>query len=330
MHLMVERVRKCPNCGANIEASRFARSILCPFCAGVVLLDPNVVEVARYRSARADWEDPGSQGFPNASRIGDTSVQIGPMVAVGAVSDVHVAVRARAPSELLLVRLLRAGSAPDHFDRAWGTLHRLQSSKAAGAAMLRRISEPVTRGIVENGPYSGRVALVFRPAHGYPGTLADRRRPVDPRATVWVWRRMLEALTFIHASGMVHGALLPPHVLLEAGEHGARLVGFGNAGAPGVVPAAEAAWSPLFGGPTSKGEDLRTSARTIVWALGGDPSRGLAEVPAPYAAVLRAVVNEGATPQGDADAWAIRDRLGAVAEASFGPPAFCPLIPRRR
>ncbi|RFU37608.1 molecular chaperone DnaJ [Actinomadura logoneensis] len=43
---------------------------------------------------------------------------------------------------------------------------------------------------------------------------------LDPRDAAWMWRRLLVALGFAHRAGVVHGAVLPEHVLVHPGEHG--------------------------------------------------------------------------------------------------------------
>lgn len=52
------------------------------------------------------------------------------------------------------------------------------------------------------------------------------RRPggLDPRDAAWMWRRLLVALGLAHRAGVVHGAVLPEHVLIEPGDHGVVLV----------------------------------------------------------------------------------------------------------
>ena len=47
---------------------------------------------------------------------------------------------------------------------------------------------------------------------------------VDPRDAAWMWRRLLVALGFAHRAGVLHGAVLPEHVLIHPGEHGLVLV----------------------------------------------------------------------------------------------------------
>jgi hypothetical protein len=187
--------------------------------------------------------------------------------------------------------------------------------------------------VVEAGAWKGRPAIVTRWAHGYPTTLAGLP-PLDAAASVWVWRRVLEALAFVHASGLVHGAITPAHVLVEAGEHGARLVGFGNAGAPGTpIGGIDPRYRALYPDTLQREglsvrDDLRMSARALAAAMGGNPTTGEVAAPEPYAAVLHAVATFGRTPQGDGDAWSIRERLDAVGRAAFGAPRFRPLVPK--
>ncbi len=51
----------------------------------------------------------------------------------------------------------------------------------------------------------------------YPGGL-------DPRDAAWMWRRLLVALGFAHKAVVLHGAVLPEHVLIHPEEHGLVLV----------------------------------------------------------------------------------------------------------
>lgn len=40
----------------------------------------------------------------------------------------------------------------------------------------------------------------------------------------WIWRRVLVALSFAHTQRIIHGAVLPPHILLHPDQHGVVLV----------------------------------------------------------------------------------------------------------
>ncbi|MGH3242707.1 MAG: molecular chaperone DnaJ [Spirillospora sp.] len=47
---------------------------------------------------------------------------------------------------------------------------------------------------------------------------------VDPRDVAWMWRRLLVGLGFAHRAGVLHGAVLPDHVMIHPGKHGLVLV----------------------------------------------------------------------------------------------------------
>jgi serine/threonine protein kinase len=47
---------------------------------------------------------------------------------------------------------------------------------------------------------------------------------LDFRDVVWMFKRTLVGIGFAHKNGVVHGAILPPHVLVHPIEHGAKLL----------------------------------------------------------------------------------------------------------
>lgn len=331
---MAETVIRCPACGAPlVPPSRFARTMVCAFCAAVVTLDPSVVKVARFREARADWD---GLSLPRSSIVGGKAWSLGALLGRGDVSDVFDGERlhgatggARPAGERAVVKVLRSESDLPVFDREWATLSAIVNSAAPGApAFSRRVPEPVTRGVIEAGPLAGRHVLIVRATPTFRFTLQQIRRDGAPdmaRASLWVWRRVLEILTFLHRAGLVHGAILPPHVLVQDDDHGARLVGFGNAGGPGsprLTTSLDFATCYPSGEP-SAASDVIMSARTLLWLL-GDAQGPPAGLPAPYARTL-ADASRGAF----SDAWALREHLGTIARQAFGAPAFCPLVSAR-
>jgi hypothetical protein len=336
----MERVLKCPQCNGPLAPSRFARSAVCAYCGATVQIDPASVSAATYREAFRAWNAPASHGFAAWLSIGESHWAPGPLLAHGEVAEVHQARRARWPSERAVLKVLRERKDAAVFDHEWEVLQAVRRSEASGAdAILPRLPEPVVLGEIEAGAWRGSRAMVLRWAHGFEHTFeaVARANPrgIEPRASIWVWRRILEALAFVHASGFVHGAVLPPHLLVERGEHGVRLVGFGHAeraaeplrarveGFGSFYPAALSAGEPLL--PSA---DLAMSARCVAALLGGDPASGTlpAAVPEPVASLVRRVA--GADPRRPPEfaAWALRERLGALAAEVFGPPAYCPIV----
>lgn len=47
---------------------------------------------------------------------------------------------------------------------------------------------------------------------------------VDFRDAAWMFKRCLSGLGFVHQAGIIHGAILPPHILVHPVNHGATIV----------------------------------------------------------------------------------------------------------
>jgi hypothetical protein len=196
----------------------------------------------------------------------------------------------------------------------------------------------VLHGDLGPGLHASASASIFRWQSGFRHTLEGvlRAHPggIPPRASIWLWRRILETLSFIHASGVIHGAVLPPHLLVQDNEHGVRLIGYSCAGRAGkklpVLSRDFEAFYPRLpeSVPTLSPQlDLVMSARCIVAVLGGDPATGSLPkaVPAPLAEIAQRIARSDPATASDGNAWAIREELGEIADRVFGPPQFIPI-----
>lgn len=334
---MVERVLKCPHCNAPLTPpSRFARSAVCAFCGATVQLDPTAVSSARFREAFQAWNQPSTHGYTVWWSLGNAHWAPGPLIARGELSDVYVAERARWPTERVLLKVLRNPDDAPLFEHEWDVLEQLQCSTANGAATFTtRLPQPVARGLLHGGPHAGAHAMALRWPGGFLHTFEAVRRAyptgIDPRVSIWMWRRILETLSFLHRSGVVHGAVLPQHLLVQHREHGVRLVGFSCADRAGarlraVCTSAQDYYpdSLLSAETLTPAADLMMSARCIAAVLGGEPSRGT--VPDAVPGALAALVRRVATgEESGGDAWTLRERVGEVSARVFGRPGFHPL-----
>jgi hypothetical protein len=240
----------------------------------------------------------------------------------------------------VILKVLREEQSRDRLDNEWDCLQSLQKSKARGADMFTTLlPQPVVHGDLTAGVFAGRGVSIFRWASGYQHTFADvfQSYPegIPPRASIWVWRRILEILSFIHASGMAHGAVTPPHLLVHDNEHGVRLVGYSHAGRLNekkmtildgyeqFTPQPVESWDRL-----SAGLDLVMSARCIAVLLGGDPESGSLpdSVPGPLAGLVQRVALANPAAAAKENAWAVREELGQIARNVFGPPQYIPIV----
>jgi len=120
-------------------------------------------------------------------------------------------------------------------------------------------------------------------------TLAEIRSQypngLDARHVAWIWRRLLSVLGFVHGQDVVHGGVLPMHVLVEPLEHKLLLIDWCCA-----VDQASKSRQPiaiLAGGyhewykredalrlPPARGLDVGLGARCMIELLGGDAELG--------------------------------------------------------
>lgn len=322
---------ECPRCHAPLAPSRFARQTVCPYCGATVRVDPSAVETRRFREALAGWNDPSRHGFSQWLTLEGRHWSPAGLLARGATCDVYLAQRARWPTQWVVLKLLREPSQAARFEQEGA---RLTTLARAPFHLGVRAPALVQRGTVSAGLHAGKAALLYLHEPDFPNTFEAVRqalpRGVDPRCAIWMWRRVLELLSALHQEGLAHGAITPPHLLVQENDHGVRAVGFGCAGPFGSPVAAR---DPRYPGPEAGGlsaqRDVQMSARCMAYVLGGDFTQGdvPASVPEPLARCLREV----ASGQDGSGAWPLRERLGALARQLFGAPSFHPLVlPRGR
>ncbi|MFC3503650.1 serine/threonine protein kinase [Micromonospora krabiensis] len=146
---------------------------------------------------------------------------------------------------------------------------------------------------------------------------------VDPRDAAWMWRRLLVALGLAHRAGVVHGAVLPRHVLIEPDAHGLVLVDWCFSTEPGglvpaLVPGQEDFYPPEVAGkrPCGPGTDIALAARCMTWLTA-------ARVPAELRAFAAGCQRPALADRPD-DAWRLLRELDEVLGRLYGPRTFRP------
>jgi len=134
---------------------------------------------------------------------------------------------------------------------------------------------------------------------------------------------------------MVHGAVLPPHLLIQENEHGMRLVDYSCCGRIGEKVQTVSKGFESFYPQVKQSKlaltpqlDLAMSARCMAAALGGNPENVSlpSEVPAPFAKIVQRIAQIKPTGTPSEDAWNIREELGEMAKKVYGPPQFIPIV----
>jgi len=333
----IERALICPQCNAPLKANRFASSVVCSYCGTTVRLDSSSdISAARFHESFRFWNSPQTYNIPAWISLGDRHWALGKQIGRGEISDVFKGERARWPTELVVIKILRDEKDAGAFDNEWKSLQALHQSKARGADdFTTLLPQLALHGEISFGANAGRRVNIFRWISGFKHTFEDVMQAypqgMPHRASIWIWRRILETLSFIHASGMAHGAVTPSHLLVQENEHGVRLVGYGASGRIGEklqTPSktyasfyAHAGRAPLTLSPQL---DLAMSARCVISLLGGDAEAVTlpSATPAPLVNVLRRVAQGSANET----AWDIREEIGDLAKQVYGPPQFTPIV----
>jgi len=208
------------------------------------------------------------------------------------------------------------------------------------ARALRTLAD---RGDPRYLPYVPRLVDSFR--HRDPATGAQRRVNVvaavsglrsvheihdaypsglDARDAAWMWRRLLVALGFVHRAGVVHGAVLPGHVLIEPAGHGVVLVDWCYAAfgpgdpVPALVPAFTDWYPPEVRQrqDTGPGTDIAMATRCMTYLMGE-------RAPEPLRAFAAGCTLPALRQRPD-DAWRLLGELDDVLARLYGPRTFRP------
>jgi len=335
---LAEHAISCSQCGAPLQPSRFAHVAHCSHCGGTTFLDEDTVSAAPFREALVEWNSPLKHGFTSWLTLAGSHWSPGRRLATGDFSDVYEIRRARRPSENAILKVLRSKNDRARFDREWDALDQFWKALQESPDPTRaRFPTLALRGEVTYGPYSGRNAAIYRHPNGRFFS-ADRLRRalpagISPRSSIWVWRRLLESLSLMHALGMAHGAVLLRHILIETGEHGARLIGFNCLGRFGTelkpITEGDRDYYPANCDQLSAATDVVASARCMSQLLGGraDGSRMADHVPPALRELVERTAKSNSNRIDGVTAWNLRERLGELARATFGAPMFCPIAP---
>lgn len=325
---------RCPTCSAPLPPPPPVGVVRCSHCEA--LLAPYE---GRWRAAPPQVP-PEPLLHPDRPRLwlGGARYALRGRLARGDGSDVFLGWRDRRLTELVVVKVLRSAADRDRLERERDALAALHRSTAQGAAHFTRLlPQPVGFGAARlgmRGDEGEREVGIHRWRSGFVHTFEDVERAhpggVAPEAAVWMWKRILELLGFVHASGWVHGAVLPSHLLVHARDHGVVLCGWSRAVRAGEpLAAAGGAHGAMYpadvarGAPATPATDVTMGARAVLRALGGGPLRAPSGVPRPLADLLEAHADPAAGGRID-DAWWLKERVAAAASEVFGPPRYVP------
>ena len=200
----------------------------------------------------------------------------------------------------------------------------------------RLITEPYDSFMLKGTKGARRVNVLKRHDAYYSlaEVLATYADGIDFRDMVWMFKRALAALGFVHKLGVIHGAILPPHILIHPMHHGAKLVDWcysviGKGRVRAMVSSHKPYYAPevLAKQPASEATDIYMLAKCAVALLGGEvaSNRMPDKVPRQVQAFLQGclLANPSKRPN---DAWGLHEELNDLLERLVGPPKYRPFF----
>lgn len=282
----------------------------------------------------------GDGYWPTADKADDLFVRVGEarrrytplrLVMAGDVADLYLATDESnaAPAPGFLLKVARGFEGNAHLDNERRTLTTLL--RAAGGTTYRNYLPELTDSFPAAGRRRHRINVFrFQPGFYTLEQVHEQHPALDGRHLAWIFKRLLTVLGFTRRQSVVHGAVLPCHVLLDAARHGLWLVGWGSSTATGRrlrdVSARYRDWYPAEvrrRRPAGPATDLCLAARCLVYLAGGDPltDRMPDTVPPPMRRFFKTCLLESLSMRPN-DAWALMDDFDDLLRALYGPPKF--------
>lgn len=167
-------------------------------------------------------------------------------------------------------------------------------------------------------------------------TLADILRAypdgIDYRDVAWMLKRILVGLWFAHKREVIHGAVLPPHILLTLHDHGGRLIDWSYSTEPRVkVPAMVTEYEDYYppevpnSEPAREGTDLYMIVKCAQALLGADlKTKDFPDsVPGPIRELFGLCLNDSVHMR-PIDASEVHDTFDRLLKDAVGKPTFRP------
>ncbi len=162
---------------------------------------------------------------------------------------------------------------------------------------------------------SGRRAVILEQADEIPlSDISAKVGKLDFRHAVWMSNRLLSALGFAHKHGIVHGAVVPCHLLYGPESHCLSLIDwcYSTQGKP--VPAIVPAYRHLYPKEVLGKQPAMPATDIYMWAA---VVRSIADAPRRFNGLLEWCMADSPRHR-PSDAWVLQDQLGALAESEYG------------
>jgi hypothetical protein len=235
----------------------------------------------------------------------------------GDICDLYIAESSKDPNVIL--KIVRGPKDNDLMDRERTALEILWKAKPEN---FRKYLPEFIQGVKASGR---RVNILHNELTYLPlREIVDLHSgKLDFRHIVWMVNRALSILGFAHQSGIVHGAILPCHLLYDPKSHGLKLVDWCYSCTNGQnIPAIVRDYSNNY--PPEVKKKRLAGPWTDIYMLMKSIEIISGEVPKRFRGLIQWCVTESPASR-PADAWMVQDRWVNLAKEEFGEPKFLTL-----
>lgn len=286
--------------------------------------DPFVVEVkSKPRKPETSWERLAADedGFVRKCRftVNDLMVQ-------GDICDLY---HCESSGKQGIFKVAQTSLDNDLLDNESRILRKLYPANQADEKFYRYLPK-LQEAFTLKGDKTGRRVNVLPYFEGYVSLATIKKaypKGLDFRDAVWMFKRALVGLGFVHSQAVVHGAITPEHILVHPIGHGAKIIDWcyaiddPKARIAAISPIYKDLYAPEILGKRSPtpATDLYMLAKCFLSLL------GKSTIPREMREILANCTLE-APEKRPRDAWQLHDELDKVLEATVGKPVYRALV----
>jgi serine/threonine protein kinase len=263
---------------------------------------------------------------------------VGKLMASGEIADLYFCTEGKTASSLVL-KLARSHRDNDLLQNEAQILRKLFPADAKDEGHRRYLLRLADSFLLRGTTGSQRRVNVLPVADGHVSVadvLTHYPSGIDYRDMAWMFRRLLDALGFVHSCGILHGSINPEHVLVHPTTHGAKLVdwchGVADVTAKGARVRVMSTKQATYCAPEIRAKarvttatDVYSAAACAVALLGGDPCSGSVPdtVPPQIRNFLVSCLLPAPTRRPD-NAWDLHEEFAEVLRRLVGKPRYRP------
>lgn len=306
----------CPQCGGALPKQARWRSVPCPFCNSSITLASNVVHAAQFHAAWLRTRTDANSAALDKPRlqIHNQAYQVLAQLGFSTRHTLVLAERLGPLPERVVIKLAAAPSVDctARLQHEAEILQQLQADTSPPAAWFsQRLPQAICADSAKTAAGAQHAALVLRHPTGFWGSLDVVRQHyptgVDARHIIWMWRRVLEVLGYLHDLGWEHGRITPDHLLVHPRDHGILLIGWAQA------------QHHAKPNPAACARDLMQSAAAISALMPGN-------APKPLLSLMQTASSDHNFCQ-QHGARGLVQAINDLARSLFGPACFVPFDP---